>query len=108
MKSIDEGWISTEETDPIWNSLLENDYQGITRELKNRFKESQNFDQLKVSYMLDSISKICDKEQSITFLVDSSSSIGQSDFDLGLKFLHTYVAETRDTISNMAIHFYNE
>lgn len=50
---------------------------------------------------------VCNKEQSINFLVDESGSIGASNFKYALDFLTIYVNQTLDDLSIMSINFFD-
>ena len=55
--------------------------------LKDKFRETDKLYYLRSSYLIDSVSKRCNKYQSVNFLVDESGSIGATGFRLALDFL---------------------
>lgn len=76
--------------------------------LKDKFRETDKLYYLRSSYLIDSVSKRCNKYQSVNFLVDESGSIGASAFRLALDFLVAYIGRTYDDPKLMSLHFYDD
>lgn len=59
------------------------------------------------AYLIDSVTHVCNKDQSINFLVDESGSIGPVGFKTALEFLSNYVSTTNDDLSKLSINFFD-
>lgn len=75
--------------------------------LKAEFKATNELYYLRSAYLIDSVTKRCNKIQAVNFLVDQSGSIGAANFALALDFLTKYITETLDDPKLTSIHFYN-
>jgi len=62
---------------------------------------------LRSAYLIDSVTGVCEKYQSVNFLVDESGSIGVVNFNLVLGFLEEFVNVTNDDPKLMSVHFYD-
>ena len=75
--------------------------------LKAEFRATDELYYLRSAYLIDSVTRRCNKIQAVNFLVDQSGSIGDANFVLALDFLTKYVTETLDDPKLTSIHFYN-
>lgn len=91
----------------LWDKLIKNDFIGISAELKEDYTKSGEQMDLHAAYLIDSVTEVCDKDQSINFLIDESGSIGPAGFTTALNFLVDYVNTTNDDLSKLSINFYD-
>lgn len=75
--------------------------------LKDKFRETNKLYYQRSAYLIDSVSKRCNKYQSVNFLIDESGSIGAPGFQLALDFLTEYITGTFDDPKLTSIHFYD-
>ena len=54
----------------FWDSFTHNNFTSMSDYLKTEFKKTDNLELLHSSYLIDSVTKKCNRLQSINFLVD--------------------------------------
>jgi hypothetical protein len=76
--------------------------------LKDKFRETDKLYYQRSAYLIDSVSKRCNKYQSVNFLVDESGSVQAGPFRMALDFLIEYINRTYDDPALMSVHFYDD
>ena len=92
----------------FWDDFRWNNFTEMTTFLKDKFRETDKLYYQRSAYLIESVSKRCNKYQSVNFLVDESGSIGAGPFRLALDFLVDYINRTYDDPKLMSVHFYDD
>ena len=93
---------------PFWDDFKANNFTEMASYLKDKFRETDKLYYQRSAYLIDSVSKRCNKYQSVNFLVDESGSIGPGPFRMALDFLLKYIDRTYDDPALMSVHFYDD
>lgn len=75
--------------------------------LKSKYRSTNQVYYLRSSYLIDSVTRRCNKYQSVNFLIDESGSIQSGNFALIKNFITQYLANTYDDANLTSIHFYD-
>jgi hypothetical protein len=78
----------------FWNYFLSNNFASMSTYLKQQYNQTNQTLQLHSAYMIDSTLGVCNRQISISFLVDESGSIKAANFQLALNLLYNYVNTT--------------
>ncbi len=91
----------------FWAAFTTNTFSDMSDYLKNQFDLTNQLYYLRSSYLIDSVTKKCNKVQSVNFLVDESGSIQAANFVFAKQFLYDYINTTNDDPTLDSIHFYD-
>lgn len=91
----------------FWKYFLNNNWTGMSSDLKKSYLSLNKQEYLHCAYLIDSVTSVTNKYQSISFLADQSSIIGSSNFNHITSFLNNYVSISKDDPSLLSINYYD-
>ena len=90
-----------------WTHLLSNDWPALSSDFMATYSSTNQSEYLHSAYLINSATTTYDKHQSISFLIDQSSTVGAANFASITTFLSNYLSTTNDDPSLISVNYYD-